>query len=65
MMPMDKPKHATVKVGEYTVPLIGVPEDATQQECETCGQSFHISEIELAANGKACCKRCLPPNDPS
>lgn len=56
-------RHATVKLCEYTVPLIGIAPDATQQECAKCKQSFHLSEITLDEAGQPCCKRCLSPND--
>jgi len=29
-------KHAMVKVGEYEVPLIGIPKDATLEQCQGC-----------------------------
>ena len=51
-------KHATVNLGEYTVPLIGIPQSATQQKCSKCGKSFHLSEIELDQNGRPLCKKC-------
>lgn len=54
-----KDKHATVKIGEYTIPLIGIAESATQQKCSRCKCSFHLSEITLNENGKPLCKECL------
>lgn len=52
-------KHATVKLGEYTVPLIGIPHDATQQKCKRCRKSFHLSEIILDEKGAPLCRQCL------
>ena len=54
-------KHATVKIGEFEIPLIGVPQDATQQKCEGCGKNFHLTEITLDADGKPKCPECLSP----
>jgi len=52
-------EHATVKVGDYTIPLIGVPKDASQQRCEGCKENFHLSEITLDTNGNPMCPGCL------
>lgn len=52
-------QHATVKVGEYTVPLIGVAPDATQEECAVCKGSFHLTEIALDDEGRPCCNNCI------
>jgi hypothetical protein len=52
-------KHATVPVGEYTVPLIGIPPSATQEKCSRCGSVCHLSEIVLDEKGQPCCQTCL------
>lgn len=52
-------EHATVKIGEYEVPLIGVPKSATQETCTGCSQSFHLTEIALDARGEPKCPKCL------
>ncbi len=54
-------KHATVKLGEYVVPLIGIPESSTQQECHRCKKSFNLTEITLDEKGRPHCKKCLNP----
>lgn len=54
-------KHASVKLGEYTVPLIGIPVNATQQKCSGCGKEFHLSDITLDKNGNPFCPKCLKP----
>lgn len=51
-------KHATVRLSEYEVPLIGVPASATQEKCADCGKLFHLSEIELDLNGRHLCPVC-------
>lgn len=51
-------KHATVKIGDYTVPLIGIAQDATQQDCAKCKKLFHLSEIKLSERGEPLCLKC-------
>ena len=51
-------KHATVKLGEHQIPLIGVPPDATDQKCEKCGKVVHLSDSNLQGN-KFLCGECL------
>ncbi len=53
--------HASVKFSNGTfIPLIGVPEDATEQQCATCKRRYHLSYIYLDEAGEAHCKYCLP-----
>jgi len=40
-------KHATVQRDGYTVPLIGVPKKAVQDECDGCGKEFDIKLIKI------------------
>lgn len=54
-----KQEWATVPAGEYMVPLIGVPKDATQEKCSQCGAPLHLAETVLDANGQPCCKTCV------
>lgn len=54
---------ATVKIGEYEIPLIGIPDSATQQKCSICGKSFHISEIKIEMNGEPKCSQCEERTD--
>lgn len=35
-------KHAIVPVGEYLVPLVGVPKDAALEQCDCCGDIFPL-----------------------
>jgi hypothetical protein len=52
-------KHATVKVGDYTIPLIGLPVSATEMECECCHDIVHISQIEINQEGNQfLCLKC-------
>lgn len=45
-------KHATVTVGEFTVPLIGIPMSAVEFPCDRCGSVRHISDLKVTADGK-------------
>ncbi len=51
-------KHATVRIGEYTVPLIGVPKDATRDECSGCKRMFYIGDLIVDGDFKLLCKTC-------
>ena len=49
--------HATVRIGDYTIPLIGVPKEATLEECDLCHGIFHI--VDIAYNGaQYLCNKC-------
>lgn len=61
----DQPRtqHATVQRDGYTVPLIGIPNDATDSECSMCHDTFHITELEW--NGtQMLCPKCRTTNTP-
>jgi hypothetical protein len=38
---------ASVRLGSYRIPLLGVPESATLQECDLCHDLFHLLDVEL------------------
>jgi hypothetical protein len=51
--------HATVKIGDYTIPLIGIPLSATEMECDLCHDIFHINDVHLMFEGKQfLCQKC-------
>lgn len=50
-------KHATVKIGEFTVPLIGVKPSATQETCSKCNKVKHLSEISFDGT-RFICREC-------
>jgi hypothetical protein len=54
-------KHATVKIGDYTIPLIGIPTEATDETCQRCGHTMHLSEAQIDQDGKVVCKDCIMP----
>jgi hypothetical protein len=53
-----KSEHATVRVGEYTVPLIWVPPEATEETCDKCGKKCHIGDMSLSEDMKTICPDC-------
>ena len=64
-------KHATVKIAGYTIPLIGIAPEATEDKCERCGKLSHLSELAFV-DGQMICKDCnltesaaQKPSDPT
>lgn len=55
-----KPKHATVPLGEYNVPLIGIPPSAVLEECDLCHDEFKLMEITLTGT-QLLCPKCKKP----
>ena len=53
-------KHAEIQIGEYTVPLIGIPTYATEYTCDECKKDkFQIQEVHLNYSGnKFLCQEC-------
>lgn len=49
--------HATVRLGDYQVPLIGIEKSATEEKCDGCRRTFHLSEIKLD-QGRFLCWSC-------
>lgn len=55
--------HAQVKIGEYKIPLIGIPASATEYECDCCHEIFEVEEIEINKTGNQfLCKFCIKEN---
>ena len=50
--------HATIKLGDYTIPLIGVDRTAAQEKCDRCGNTFSIQEVEIIV-GQVLCSDCI------
>jgi hypothetical protein len=52
-------KHARVKLGEFAVPLIGVPVKEGVETCDGCGKQFPFQEIEFTGESWLCaaCKK--------
>jgi hypothetical protein len=52
--------HATIKVGGYSIPLIGIPTDACLQECDLCHDEFGLLQVEWSGV-QMLCHRCRAP----
>ena len=50
--------YATVRLGEYEVPLIGIPRTATEEKCSKCGLTFHLADVSMDENMNPVCKSC-------
>jgi hypothetical protein len=46
-LPVLKMKHAVIHIGEYNIPLIGIPDDAVREVCDVCKTKHHIQSVEL------------------
>lgn len=56
---METPKHAQVRLGEFVIPLIGVPPTATEYTCDLCGDIFPVEQVELnEAGNQFLCQKC-------
>lgn len=58
-------KHATVKIGDYTIPLIGVPESASLEECDLCHDTFPLRVMVLSEAGQLLCPKHAESPEPS
>lgn len=47
-------KHATIKIGEFTVPLVGVAETVILETCDCCHHGFGIQHVELVGTQFLC-----------
>jgi hypothetical protein len=53
-------KYADVKIGEYTIPLIGIPASASQEKCDQCRKPMPLREAIITQDGKrVVCAGCL------
>jgi len=51
--------HAQITIGDYIIPLIGIPVTATEMECECCHKIMLIKDVELNEEGNQfLCKKC-------
>ncbi len=53
-------KHATVKVGGFEIPLIGLPTHCTLGECDLCHDYFGLTDITYTGKQFLCAK-CNQP----
>ncbi len=51
--------HAKVKIGEFEIPLIGIPPSATEYECDLCHDIYPVDMLKLNVEGNQfLCKKC-------
>jgi len=52
--------HATVRLGSYTIPLIGIDPAATREQCDRCHDRFHFQSVQLnPAGNQWLCEKCM------
>jgi len=54
--------HATVPFHGFNVPLLGIREDETLQECEDCHDEFCLLQTRLSEDGHFRCDKCTTHN---
>ena len=47
----------------FRVPLLGIGEDETLQECAACGKCFDLLQVRLADDGQFRCDECTAKNN--
>ena len=50
-----------MKLGEYLIPLIGIPKDAALETCDLCHEILPIWEVEFTGS-QYLCTRCRLPH---
>lgn len=50
-------KHATVPRDGFVVPLIGIPEAATVEQCDLCGEDIPLRQ-SIFTGSQILCPRC-------
>jgi Zn finger protein HypA/HybF involved in hydrogenase expression len=53
---------ARVPFHGFNVPLIGISEDETMQECEDCHDLFCLLQMRLSHDGHFRCDKCTAHN---
>lgn len=54
---MTKMDHATVKIDNWDIPLIGIPQYGVREKCDKCKKECHIQDITLTET-MFLCKVC-------
>lgn len=44
-------EHALVKIGDYMIPLVGIPYEACLMNCDLCHVSFYLTDVKLNYDG--------------
>ncbi len=53
--------HAQVQIGEFKVPLIGIPPSAVLESCDCCHDDIGLSEAVFTGSQVLCPKCCEEP----
>lgn len=51
-------QHATIRLGDYNIPLIGIAAEATTEKCDLCRAPIHIQGVRLTGV-QFICFRCV------
>ena len=52
-------KHASVRIGGYDVPIIGIPPSATEYKCDGCQVVCKVEQLAINETGdKFLCEQC-------
>lgn len=51
-------EHAEITIGEYKIPLIGIPKDAAMEECDLCHEIEPLQEVIITECGQILCRKC-------
>jgi hypothetical protein len=49
---------ATVRIGEYTIPLLGIPKSSSEELCGVCKKQKHLTEITYDGE-RFVCGQCI------
>lgn len=62
MNEQDDPKfkHAIVELGDYKIPLIGIPPEAGLETCDCCGDTMGLSQSVFTGT-QMLCPKCAKP----
>ena len=50
-------EHAMVKIGDYDIPLIGIPKEAGLEKCDCCGDIIGMSK-SFFSGSQILCEKC-------
>ncbi len=58
-----KDDHINIKIGDYKIPLIGVPRKMGLIQCQRCKKEFELQEIRITYDSKCFCFKCAGVNE--
>ena len=48
-----------VPLGEWSVPLLGIPASAVEEQCDECKESQHLTKVAIVGSSRFLCSICL------